>query len=55
MDGGTPIRCYVSPGHNNKILEWYKDLSVQEKADADGIFGEHAKNADWQMPTTGHV
>lgn len=46
----TPIRCYVSPGDNNKILDWYKNLSAQEKADADVFLANMQKTRDWQMP-----
>jgi hypothetical protein len=44
------IRCYVSPAGNNKIAEWYADLSAQEKADADEFIKDMGKTQDWKMP-----
>jgi len=46
----TPIRCYVSPGGNNKILEWYRGLLIQEQADADEFLRNMRITRDWQMP-----
>jgi hypothetical protein len=46
----TPIRCYVSPAGNNKVAEWYRNLSVQAKSDADEFLSNMRKTRDWQMP-----
>lgn len=48
----TPIRCYVSPAGNDKIADWYADLSVQRKADADEFLKNmrKTKSDEWQMP-----
>jgi hypothetical protein len=46
----TPIRCYVSPAGKNKILEWYQELSIQERADADEFLKSMRKIRDWRMP-----
>jgi hypothetical protein len=46
----TPIRCYVSPAGNNKIADWYADLLVQEKADADEFLKNMRKTKDWTLP-----
>jgi hypothetical protein len=46
----TQIRCYVSPAGNNKIADWYVDLSIQEKADVDAFLRTMRKTGDWQMP-----
>jgi hypothetical protein len=45
------VRCYVSRGGNNKIAEWYSDLSGGEKADADEFLTIMRKVpfADWKM------
>jgi hypothetical protein len=45
-----PILCYVSPAGNNKIRDWYKDLSVQEASDADEFIKNMRKTKDWKMP-----
>lgn len=51
MVGGLkPVRCYVSPGGNNKIADWYKDLSVQERADADEFIKNMRKTEEWKLP-----
>jgi hypothetical protein len=54
-----PIWCYVSPAGNNKIADWYEDLSVQERADADEFIKNMRKTKIWKMPDykaklTGH-
>lgn len=45
-----PILCYVSPLGNNKIAEWYADLSAAEKADADEFIKDMRCTAEWKMP-----
>jgi hypothetical protein len=45
-----PVRCYVSPAGNNKIGDWYNDLSVQERADADEFIKNMRKTAEWKLP-----
>jgi len=45
-----PVRCYVSPAGNNKIADWYRGLSVQERADADEFIKSMRKTAIWKMP-----
>ena len=45
-----PVSCYVSPANNNKIAEWYKGLSAQERADADEFIKNMRKTKDWSMP-----
>jgi len=46
------IQCYVSPApaQRNKIEDWYKDISVQEKADADEFIKNMRKTLEWKMP-----
>jgi len=46
------IRCYHSPppANRNKIADWYKELSVQERADADQFIQKMRKTAEWKMP-----
>lgn len=46
----TPIRCYVSPAGNNKIREWYDQLSVQERSDADAFLLAMRKTKEWLLP-----
>jgi hypothetical protein len=46
----TPIRCYISPAGNNKILDWYEALSTPEKTDADEFLKDMRKTSNWQMP-----
>jgi hypothetical protein len=46
----TNIRCYVSPAGNNKIADWYKDLSTQGKADADAFLRNMRMTRRWEMP-----
>lgn len=46
----TPIRCYVSPAQNNKIADWYADLTIREKADSDEFLKSMRKTSDWKMP-----
>ena len=46
----TQIRCYVSPGGNNKIADWYAGLSVQAKADADEFLKDMRQSRDWKPP-----
>jgi len=45
-----PVRCYESLAGNNKIADWYDDLSAQEQADADEFIKDMRKTADWKMP-----
>ena len=45
-----PIRCYVSPAGNNKIADWYEDLSVQAQADTDEFIKLMRRTAEWKMP-----
>lgn len=45
-----PVRCYVSPAGNNKIADWYRELSVQEKTDADEFIKLMRLTAEWKMP-----
>ena len=45
-----PILCYVSPAGNNKIAEWYWELSVEERADADEFIKDMRKTKEWIMP-----
>jgi hypothetical protein len=47
----TPIRCYVSPAGNNKIQDWYNDLSIQGKADADEFLKDMRLTREWRMPS----
>ena len=49
-DAPKPIRCYVSPGGNNKIADWYADLSDQGRSDADEFIKNMRKTKDWKMP-----
>ena len=44
------IRCYVSPAGNNKVADWYGELSSQEKADADEFLKAMRKTREWAMP-----
>ena len=46
----TSIRCYVSLAGNNKIADWYRGLSPQEKADADEFLKNIRKTLDWRPP-----
>jgi hypothetical protein len=46
----TDIRCYISPGNNNKIEDWYKALSAQGRADADVFIAVMRKTTEWRMP-----
>ena len=46
----TNIRCYVSPAGNNKIADWYNDLSAQEQSDADEFLKNMRLTPDWEMP-----
>jgi len=46
----TPIRCYVSAAQNNRIADWYKGLSVQERSDADQFLKDMRKTKVWNMP-----
>ena len=48
------IRCYVSPAGRNKIADWYNELSVQERADADEFVKNMRKVREWQMPDYRH-
>ena len=51
MDGKPrTIRCYISPAGNNKIAEWYADLSVQERADADAFIATMRCKLKWEGP-----
>jgi hypothetical protein len=45
------VRCYVSKSGNNKIAEWYSELSGGEKADADEFLTIMRKVpfANWKM------
>lgn len=45
-----PVLCYVSLAGNNKIADWYSDLSVQGKTDADEFIKYMRKQAEWKMP-----
>jgi len=49
-DALKPVRCYVSPAGNNKIADWYNDLSVQERADADEVIKNMRKTKEWKLP-----
>jgi hypothetical protein len=49
-DALKPIRCYVSPAGNNKIADWYNDLSVQERADTDEFIKDMRKTMEWKLP-----
>jgi hypothetical protein len=44
------ILCYVSLAGNNKIADWYDDLSAQGKADADEFIKNMRKTDEWKMP-----
>jgi len=41
------ILCYVSVAGNNKIADWYEDLTVTEKADTDEFIKTMCKTQDW--------
>ena len=45
-----PLRCYVSPAGNNKIADWYYDLSPQDRADADEFIKNMRKTKEWKLP-----
>jgi lysozyme family protein len=45
-----PIRCYVSLAGNNKIADWYNDLTAQGRSDADEFIKNMRKTRDWKMP-----
>src|SRR5437667_874839 len=45
-----PVRCYVSPAGNNKIADWYEQLSTQERADADEFIKGMRKTQEWALP-----
>src|SRR5258708_23357221 len=45
-----PIRCYISPGGNNKIADWYNGLLVLERSDADEFIKDMRKTQEWKMP-----
>jgi hypothetical protein len=47
----TQIRCYVSQAGNNKIADWYEDLSVQERADTDEFLKNMRKTREWVKPS----
>jgi hypothetical protein len=49
-DDLKPVRCYVSPGGNNKIADWYNKLSVRERADADEFIKNMRKTTEWKPP-----
>jgi hypothetical protein len=49
-DGLKLVRCYVSPADNNKIADWYNDLSVQQRADTDEFIKDMRKKAEWKLP-----
>ncbi len=46
----TNIRCYVSPAGNNKIADWYNDLSVEDRAGADEFLKDMRMTRNWEMP-----
>jgi hypothetical protein len=50
VEWNTRIRCYVSPGGNNKIRDWYNGLSTQEKAYADEFIKNMRKTREWRPP-----
>ena len=41
------VLCYVSPAGNNKIADWYEDLTATEKADTDEFIKTMRKTMDW--------
>jgi hypothetical protein len=49
-DDLKPILCYVSPAGNNKISDWYDDLSATEKAATDEFLKNVRRTANWKMP-----
>jgi hypothetical protein len=49
-DALKPVRCYVSPAGKNKIAEWYQELSIQQRADADEFIKNMRKKIEWTMP-----
>jgi hypothetical protein len=46
----TPIRCYVSPAGNNKILDWYQSLGISERTFVDEFLKNMRKTKDWSLP-----
>lgn len=49
-DALKPVHCYVSPASNNKIADWYSDLSPQARADTDEFIKNMRKTKDWKPP-----
>jgi hypothetical protein len=50
LDAIKPVQCYVSPAGNNKIGDWYRQLSVQGRADADEFIKLMRRESEWKMP-----
>jgi len=49
-DALKPVRCYVSLAGNNKIADWYDNLSAQERSDADEFIKDMRRTKDWMLP-----
>jgi hypothetical protein len=49
-DALKPVHCYVSPAGNDKISDWYGDLSAQGRSDADEFIKNMRKTRDWKPP-----
>ena len=45
-----PVLCYVSPAGNNKVADWYAELSVVERAGADEFIKSMRRIEEWKMP-----
>jgi hypothetical protein len=40
------LACYCSPAGNNRIADWYEDLGLQARADADAFIAMMRKTKE---------